>query len=145
MQSRIRLAQPVVPIRGRKGGLGQGAGAFVSFPGAVRIAVFLQRFLDLPFFRDGVRLRTRFLDDCVREVEAIAEAARSVRSDILVLSHGGPIAEPEDARYILKHVPACDGFYGASSMERLPTEKAIAAQVKSFAASPFPTATQESK
>jgi predicted TIM-barrel enzyme len=72
------------------------------------------------------------LDQCADEVKTIADAARSVRSDVLVLCHGGPLAEPGDARYILDRVPACDGFYGASSMERLPTETAIKAQVAEF-------------
>jgi len=72
------------------------------------------------------------LDDCVCEVAAIAAAARAVRSDVIVLCHGGPIAEPEDARYVLQRVPACNGFYGASSMERLCTEVAITNQVRSF-------------
>jgi predicted TIM-barrel enzyme len=74
----------------------------------------------------------RTLDDCVREVAEIADAAKSVRDDVLVLCHGGPIATPEDAQFILDHVPAMDGFYGASSMERLPTEVAIAQQVRDF-------------
>lgn len=74
----------------------------------------------------------RTLDDCVREVAAIAEAGKSVRSDLLVLCHGGPIADPSDAQYILDRVPGVDGFYGASSMERLPTELAIARQVTEF-------------
>jgi predicted TIM-barrel enzyme len=52
-----------------------------------------------------------------------------------VLCHGGPIAEPADASYVLSRVPGCHGFYGASSMERLPTETAIAAQVRAFTAS----------
>jgi predicted TIM-barrel enzyme len=74
----------------------------------------------------------RTLDDCVREVAAIAEAGKSARSDLLVLCHGGPIADPNDAQYILDRVPSVDGFYGASSMERLPTEIAIAQQVREF-------------
>lgn len=73
----------------------------------------------------------RSLDDCVREVDRIASAARDARSNVIVLCHGGPIAEPADAQYILDRCPI-DGFYGASSMERLPTERAITAQVKSF-------------
>jgi predicted TIM-barrel enzyme len=73
----------------------------------------------------------RSLDDCVREVAAIAEAAKAVRGDVLVLCHGGPIAQPEDARYVLERC-AIEGFYGASSMERLPTEQAITAQVGAF-------------
>jgi predicted TIM-barrel enzyme len=72
------------------------------------------------------------LDDCVREVAAIAEAGKSARAELLVLCHGGPIADPQDAQYILDRVPGVDGFYGASSMERLPTEIAIAKQVRDF-------------
>jgi predicted TIM-barrel enzyme len=74
----------------------------------------------------------RTLDDCAREVAAIAEAGKSARPDLLVLCHGGPIADPADAQYILDRVPGVDGFYGASSMERLPTEIAIARQVREF-------------
>ncbi len=72
------------------------------------------------------------LDDCVREVTAIAEAAKGARGDVLALCHGGPIATPADARYVLYRTPAIDGFYGASSMERLPTELAITGQVREF-------------
>ena len=72
------------------------------------------------------------LEQCATEVEAIAEAARAVRSDIIVLCHGGPIAMPDDAEFILEHVPGCHGFYGASSMERLPVEIAIRKQVETF-------------
>jgi predicted TIM-barrel enzyme len=72
------------------------------------------------------------LDVCVREVQAIADAAKGVRSDVLVLCHGGPIASPEDTRYVLDHCPTIDGFYGASSMERLPTEIAITAEMRKF-------------
>jgi predicted TIM-barrel enzyme len=75
----------------------------------------------------------RALDDCVREVAAIADAGKSARPDLLVLCHGGPIADPADAQYILDRAPGVDGFYGASSMERLPTEVAIARQVREFA------------
>jgi predicted TIM-barrel enzyme len=77
------------------------------------------------------------LDDCVGEVDAIAKAARTVRKDVIVLCHGGPISMPEDARYMLKHVTSLNGFYGASSMERLPAEKAIADQTRSFKAIPL--------
>lgn len=72
------------------------------------------------------------LDQCVREVQAIADAAKGVRSDVLVLCHGGPIASPEDTRYVLDRCPTIDGFYGASSMERLPTEIAITAEMRKF-------------
>ncbi|WP_233579045.1 phosphoenolpyruvate hydrolase family protein [Tautonia sociabilis] len=74
------------------------------------------------------------LEDCVPRVAAIAEAARSARPDVIVLCHGGPIASPDDAQTILERVPAVDGFYGASSMERLPTERALRAQVERFTA-----------
>ncbi len=74
------------------------------------------------------------LDQCVDEVRAIADAGKAARGDILVLCHGGPIAMPDDARYVLERCPGVDGFYGASSMERLPTEIAITEQVRSFAA-----------
>lgn len=72
------------------------------------------------------------LADCVAPINAWAAAARSVNPDLIVLCHGGPIATPEDAQYILRHCPACDGFYGASSMERLPTEVALTETTRRF-------------
>lgn len=72
------------------------------------------------------------LEDCVERVSAIQNAAKEIRSDVFVLCHGGPIAMPEDAAFMLKHVRGLDGFYGASSMERLPTEIAIRSQVEQF-------------
>ena len=72
------------------------------------------------------------LDDCVAEIDAIAEAAREVRSDVIVLCHGGPISMPDDAKYILDRCTGCHGFYGASSMERLPAETAIRSQTETF-------------
>lgn len=72
------------------------------------------------------------LDECVAVVDAIAAAARSVRDDVIVLCHGGPIAMPQDAEYVLKRAQTCHGFYGASSMERLPVEVALAEQTKRF-------------
>ena len=77
------------------------------------------------------------LADCVEPVAAIAAAARDVRCDVLVLCHGGPIAMPDDAAYMLQQVPALDGFYGASSMERLPTETAMREQVRAFTQIPL--------
>ncbi|MBY5878509.1 phosphoenolpyruvate hydrolase family protein [Rhizobium ruizarguesonis] len=74
------------------------------------------------------------LDDCVDEITAITKAARSVRDDVIVLCHGGPISMPEDARYVLERCPGCHGFYGASSMERLPAEAAIRKQTEDFKA-----------
>ncbi len=72
------------------------------------------------------------LADCVDPINAWAAAARAVNPELLVLCHGGPIATPEDARYILAHCPGCDGFYGASSMERLPTETALTETTRRF-------------
>ncbi|EGO65486.1 phosphoenolpyruvate hydrolase family protein [Acetonema longum] len=72
------------------------------------------------------------LDDCVKKIQAIHDTAKAINPDILVICHGGPIAEPEDAAYVLSKTKGVIGFYGASSMERLPTERAIAAQVKAF-------------
>ncbi len=77
---------------------------------------------------------SRTLEDCVPIINEMVEAAKGVRSDVLVLCHGGPIAMPDDANYILKNCPGIVGFYGASSMERLPTEVAIRDQVKAFTA-----------
>ena len=72
------------------------------------------------------------LDDCVELAGTWAEATRSTRSDVIVLVHGGPVAEPADTQYVLKHATGLHGFYGASSMERLPTELALTARVKEF-------------
>ena len=74
----------------------------------------------------------RSLEDCVRDVQAIGDAARSRRSNITVLCHGGPIATPEVAQYVLTRTRGIDGSYGASSMERLPLEHAITDQVSQF-------------
>ena len=72
------------------------------------------------------------LEDCVPRINAWAAAARNHRKDVIVLCHGGPIATPEDARFILGACPGCHGFYGASSMERLPTEIALTEQTRKF-------------
>ena len=77
------------------------------------------------------------LDDCVVKVDAWAAAARTVRSDVIVLCHGGPIAMPDDASYVLQRSKGVNGFYGASSMERLPTEQALKAQTEAFKAVTF--------
>jgi predicted TIM-barrel enzyme len=74
----------------------------------------------------------RSLDTCVKEIDAIAEAAMKVRKDVIVLCHGGPIASPENADYILKRTKNCHGFFGASSMERLPAEVALTDQTRKF-------------
>jgi predicted TIM-barrel enzyme len=77
------------------------------------------------------------LDECAIRIQAMRDAAVSVRKDVLVLCHGGPIAMPDDARYILEHTQGIAGFFGASSMERLPTEPAITQQVKQFKTLPI--------
>ena len=75
---------------------------------------------------------TKSLDDCVALIDEWAAAAREVREDVLVLCHGGPIAMPDDAAHVLSRTKHCHGFYGASSMERLPTEQALTAQTRAF-------------
>jgi len=75
---------------------------------------------------------SKTLDESVKDVQAIADACHSARKDIIVLCHGGPIAMPDDATYILQRTRGVHGFYGASSMERLPAETAITAQVREF-------------
>ncbi|WP_306119060.1 MULTISPECIES: phosphoenolpyruvate hydrolase family protein [unclassified Roseitalea] len=72
------------------------------------------------------------LKDCPALVDAWAEAALKVNSDAIVLVHGGPVAMPDDAEFILKNTETCHGFYGASSMERLPTEVAMTEQTRAF-------------
>ena len=77
------------------------------------------------------------LDDCVERVNAWSAAARAVRDDVIVLCHGGPISSPADASYVLHRAQGVHGFYGASSMERLPTESALRAQTEAFKAITF--------
>jgi predicted TIM-barrel enzyme len=74
------------------------------------------------------------LKDCPARIDTWATAALSVNPDILVLAHGGPIADPADADFIMKNTRHCHGFYGASSMERLPVERALTEQVRQFKA-----------
>jgi len=76
----------------------------------------------------------RTLDDCVRDVQIISDAARGVREDVIILCHGGPIAMPDDAEYVLSRTQNVHGFYGASSMERLPVETALTEQTRRFKA-----------
>ena len=82
----------------------------------------------------------RGLNDSVSAIRNMVDAARSQRDDVLILCHGGPIAMPEDAQYIFDRVDGIDGFYGASSMERLPTEIAVTEQVRKFVNLKLPTA-----
>lgn len=72
------------------------------------------------------------LDEAAERVQSIRDAAVAVRDDVIVLCHGGPIAEQEDAQYVLDRTTGVDGFFGASSMERLPTERAITEQLRGF-------------
>jgi len=74
------------------------------------------------------------LDECVEEIQAMRDAAVAVDPDVIVLCHGGPLAEPEDAAYVLERTEGVVGFFGASSMERLPTEVAMTENMKSFKA-----------
>lgn len=72
------------------------------------------------------------LEQCVTIIDHLVAAAKAVRPEVIILCHGGPIAEPDDAAFILKNCQAIDGFFGASSMERLPTERAIREQTERF-------------
>ena len=74
------------------------------------------------------------LDQCVEEIQAMRDAAARVDPDVIVLCHGGPLAEPEDAQYVLDRTEGIVGFFGASSMERLPTEVAMTENMKRFKA-----------
>lgn len=79
------------------------------------------------------------LDESVKRIQSIHDVAKKVNPDVLVLCHGGPIAEPTDAQYILDRTEGVVGFYGASSMERLPVEPAIAGRVREFCGLKFRT------
>jgi predicted TIM-barrel enzyme len=77
------------------------------------------------------------LEQCVDDIQAIQAAAQKVRQDVIVLCHGGPIAKPEDARFVLERCKGLHGFFGASSMERLPVEEAIAGVTREFKGIPI--------
>ncbi len=72
------------------------------------------------------------LDDCVEKIDAIIQAAKAINPEVLVICHGGPIAEPEDAAYVMSKLPSIDGFFGASSIERFAAETGIKAQTEAF-------------
>ena len=72
------------------------------------------------------------LSDCIDRINAWAAVAKATNPDVIVLCHGGPIATPDDAQHVLAHCPACHGFYGASSMERLPAETALTETTRRF-------------
>jgi predicted TIM-barrel enzyme len=75
---------------------------------------------------------SKTMEECVVEVQAIVNACKEINDEVIVLAHGGPIAMPDDAQFMIDNVQRLDGFYGASSMERLPTEIAITAQIRRF-------------
>lgn len=77
------------------------------------------------------------LEECPGLLDAWAEAALAVNPEVIILAHGGPVAEPEDAEYVMRQARHCHGFYGASSMERLPTERALTEQTRRFKAVSF--------
>src|SRR5262249_44655310 len=79
---------------------------------------------------------TRTLDDCVALIQQMHDAAKRINRDVLVLCHGGPIAEPDDAAYVLANTEGVVGFFGASSMERLPTEGAMTGDMRRFKSIP---------
>jgi predicted TIM-barrel enzyme len=72
------------------------------------------------------------LDDCVTSIQEMRDAAVAINPDVIVLCHGGPIAEPDDAQYVLERTTRIVGFFGASSMERLPTEVAMTENMRRF-------------
>lgn len=72
------------------------------------------------------------LDDCVKLIDEIAAAGRAIRPEIMVIAHGGPIAEPEDAKYVIEKCESIQGFFGASSIERLAAERGIKTQTEAF-------------
>ena len=75
---------------------------------------------------------SKSLPESVKLIDEWAEAARRIRKDVIIIAHGGPISSPEDVDFVLKHSAHCNGFYGASSVERLPVEAAIANHIKTF-------------
>jgi predicted TIM-barrel enzyme len=75
---------------------------------------------------------SKTLNDSVRLIDEWAEAARRIRKDVIIIAHGGPISSPEDVDYVLRNSNHCNGFYGASSVERLPVETAITNHIKTF-------------
>ena len=76
----------------------------------------------------------RTLDDCVEIITGIVKVVKDINPDALVICHGGPISEPKDAVYVIEHVPGIDGFFGATSIERLAAERGIKAQTEAFKA-----------
>jgi predicted TIM-barrel enzyme len=86
---------------------------------------------------------SKTLDDCVTRIQDIADAARLVNPEVIVICHGGPISEPADAEYIIANCRGVDGFYGASSVERLPAERAIAEQIRTFRAIRLPAGARQ--
>ena len=88
---------------------------------------------------------SKTLDQCVKDIQEIHDAAVKWNPDVLVICHGGPISEPDDAAYILNNTKGIVGFFGASSIERLPTEIAITRQVEQFKNIPASWASETKK
>lgn len=80
----------------------------------------------------GLRASARTLEDCAKIIEGIVKVVKDINPDALVICHGGPISEPKDAAYIIENVPGIDGFFGATSIERLAAERGIKAQTEAF-------------
>ena len=87
----------------------------------------------------GVKTAAMSLDEAVDRVQSMHDAAKRVNADVIVLCHGGPIATPEDAQYVLERTRGVNGFFGASSIERLATESAIESQTRRFKAIRIPS------
>lgn len=95
--------------------------------------VKLGSFITFVFSDSAIGAATaKSLDDCLHEIREITRTAREVKPDVIILIHGGPIAEAEDAQYVLERAEGVAGFYGASSMERLPVEVALREATKQF-------------
>jgi predicted TIM-barrel enzyme len=88
---------------------------------------------------------SKTLEQCVPLIQEMHDAAKRVNPGVIVLCHGGPIAEPEDAAYVISHTEGIVGFFGASSMERLPTEVAMTENMRRFKSIPVTSLQEESR
>lgn len=112
--------------------VGAGAGTGISAKSAEAGADILVAHMGLTT-KGTIGAKTALsLDDAVKRVQEICDAGKSVNPDIMVICHGGPIAMPEDAKYVIERTKGIVGFFGASSIERIPTETAIRDQVREF-------------
>ena len=130
LRNKVADGKPVIG-----GGAGTGISAKLEEAGGIDLIVIYNsgRFR---MWRGGVRCIVAqtavTLEDSARLVQQMCDAAKRVNKDVLVLCHGGPVAEPADAQYVLDHTEGVAGFYGASSMERLPVEPAITGCVRQY-------------